>query len=152
MPLIVSAFASGLLFGLGLIVSQMVNPAKVLGFLDIFGAWDPSLALVMGGAVAVSTLGYLIAKRRGVPVLAPRLEIPTRRDLDPRLIGGAALFGIGWGLVGLCPGPALVGMTFGPWPVFVFVAAMIVGMAVFRLVPADWPQVTFRREAPRVDG
>jgi uncharacterized membrane protein YedE/YeeE len=152
MSLIVSAFASGLLFGLGLIVSQMVNPAKVLGFLDIFGNWDPSLALVMGGAVAVSALGTLIAKRRGVPVLAPRLEIPTRRDLDLRLIGGAALFGIGWGLVGLCPGPALVGLTFGPWQVFVFVAAMIVGMAVFRLVPADWPQVTFRREASRVDG
>jgi uncharacterized membrane protein YedE/YeeE len=152
MPLILSAFASGLLFGLGLIVSQMVNPAKVPGFLDIFGNWDPSLAFVMGGAVAVSALGYLIAKRRGVPVLAPRLEIPTRRDLDPRLIGGAALFGIGWGLVGLCPGPALVNLTFGPWPVFVFVAAMIVGMMVFRLVPANWPQVTFRREASRVDG
>ena len=152
MPLIVSAFAAGLLFGLGLIVSQMVNPAKVLGFLDIFGNWDPSLALVMGGAVVVSALGYFVAKRRGVPVLAPRLEIPTRRDLDPRLIGGAALFGIGWGLVGLCPGPALVGLTFGPWQVFVFVAAMIAGMAVFRLVPADWPQVTFRREATRVDG
>ena len=140
MPLIVSAFASGLLFGLGLIVSQMVNPAKVLGFLDISGNWDPSLALVMGGAVAVSALGTLVAKRRGVPVLAPRLEIPTRRDLDPRLIGGAALFGIGWGLVGLCPGPALVGLTFGPWQVFVFVAAMIAGMAAFR------------REATRVDG
>src|SRR4051812_15274264 len=114
MLLILSAFASGLLFGLGLIVSQMVNPAKVVGFLDIFGNWDPSLALVMGGAVAVSALGTLIAKRRGVPVLAPRLEIPTRRDLDLRLIGGAALFGSGWGLVGLCPGPALVGVTFGP--------------------------------------
>ncbi|WP_414470933.1 DUF6691 family protein [Microvirga sp. M2] len=152
MPLIVSAFASGLLFGLGLIVSQMVNPAKVLGFLDIFGNWDPSLAFVMGGAVVVSALGYLVARRRGVPVLAPRLEIPTRRDLDPRLIGGAALFGIGWGLVGLCPGPALVGPTFGPAEIFVFVAAMIAGMAVFRLVPADWPQVTFRREATRVDG
>jgi uncharacterized membrane protein YedE/YeeE len=151
MPLILSAFASGLLFGLGLIVSQMVNPAKVLGFLDIFGNWDPSLALVMGGAVAVSALGYLIAKRRGVPVLAPRLEIPARRDLDPRLIGGAALFGIGWGLAGLCPGPALVGLTFGPWQMFVFVAAMIIGMVIFRLVPADWPQVTFRREATRVD-
>ena len=152
MPLIVSAFAAGLLFGLGLIVSQMVNPAKVLGFLDVFGNWDPSLALVMAGAVVVSALGYVVARRRGVPVLAPRLEIPTRRDLDPRLIGGAALFGIGWGLVGLCPGPALVGLTFGPWPVFVFVTAMIVGMAIFRLVPADWPQVTFRREAPRMDG
>jgi uncharacterized membrane protein YedE/YeeE len=152
MPLIVSAFASGLLFGLGLIVSQMVNPAKVIGFLDIFGAWDPSLALVMGGAVAVSALGYLIAKSRGVPVLAPCLEIPTRRDLDPRLIGGAVLFGIGWGLVGLCPGPALVGLTFGPWQIFVFVAAMIIGMFIFRLVPTGWPQVAFRRETSRADG
>ena len=114
MPLLLSAFASGLLFGLGLIVSRMVDPAKVLGFLDIVGNWDPSLAFVMGGAVAVSALGYRLAKRRGRPVLAPRLEIPTRRDLDPRLIGGAALFGIGWGLVGLCPGPALTALTFGP--------------------------------------
>ena len=146
MPLIVSAFASGLLFGLGLIVSRMVDPAKVLGFLDLFGRWDPSLALVMGGAVAVSALGSQIAKRRGVPLLAPRLEIPTRRDLDPRLIGGAALFGIGWGLVGLCPGPALTALTFGPWQVLVFVAAMIAGMALFRLVSDAWPQVASRRE------
>ncbi|MET0530700.1 MAG: YeeE/YedE family protein [Microvirga sp.] len=146
MPLLLSAFASGLLFGLGLIVSRMVDPAKVLGFLDIVGNWDPSLAFVMGGAVAVSALGYRLAKRRGRPVLAPRLEIPTRRDLDPRLIGGAALFGVGWGLVGLCPGPALTALTFGPVHVFVFVAAMIAGMALFRLVPAAWPQGTFRRE------
>ena len=145
MSLIVSAFASGLLFGVGLIISEMVNPAKVLAFLDIFGNWDPSLAFVMAGAVAVSALGYFIAQRRGTPVLAPRLEIPTRRDLDPRLIGGAALFGIGWGLVGLCPGPALTALTFGRWQVLVFVAAMIAGMALFRLVPDDWPQVTFRR-------
>jgi uncharacterized protein len=146
MSIILSAFASGLLFGLGLVVSQMVNPAKVVGFLDIFGDWDPSLALVMGGAVAVSALGYVIAKRRGVPVLAPRLEIPTRRDLEPRLLTGAAIFGIGWGLVGLCPGPALTALTFGPWQVFVFVAAMLVGMALFRMVPSDWPQASFRRE------
>ena len=152
MLLIISAFTSGLLFGLGLIISQMVDPAKVLGFLDVLGNWDPSLAFVMGGAVVVSALGYAIAKRRGAPVLAPRLEIPTRRDLDPRLLGGAALFGVGWGLAGLCPGPALVALTFGPREVFAFVAAMIVGMAVFRLVPADWPQVTFRREAAGLDG
>jgi uncharacterized protein len=146
MPLVLSAFASGLLFGLGLLVSQMVNPAKVLAFLDIFGAWDPSLAFVMGGAVAVSAVGYQIARRRGVPVLAPRLEIPTRRDLDARLIGGAALFGIGWGLAGLCPGPALAALTFGPPEVFAFAAAMIGGMALCRLIPDDRPQVTFRRE------
>jgi uncharacterized membrane protein YedE/YeeE len=145
MSLIVSAFASGLLFGLGLIVSEMVNPAKVLAFLDVFGDWDPSLAFVMGGAVAVSALGYVVTRRRGRPILAPRLEVPTRRDLDPRLISGAALFGIGWGLVGLCPGPALTALTFGPWQVVVFVAAMLAGMALFRLVPENWPQVTFRR-------
>jgi uncharacterized membrane protein YedE/YeeE len=124
----------------------MVDPAKVLGFLDIFGAWDPSLAFVMGGAVVVSALGYQIAKRRGVPVLAPRLEIPDRRDLDQRLIGGAALFGIVWGLVGLCPGPALVALIFGPWQVAVFVAAMIAGMALFRIKPPKWLQMAFRRE------
>ena len=136
MSLIVSAFAAGLLFGLGLIVSQMVNPAKVLGFLDISGNWDPSLALVMGGAVAVSALGTLVAKRRGVPVLAPRLEIPTRRDLDPRLIGGAALFGIGWGTAGLCPGPAIAALAVAPGPALVFCAGMAVGFALFRFVPA----------------
>jgi uncharacterized protein len=152
MSLIVSAFASGLLFGLGLIVSEMVNPAKVLAFLDVFGDWDPSLAFVMGGAVVVSWLGYVMAKRRGAPLFAPRLEIPLRRDVDLRLIGGAALFGVGWGLAGLCPGPALTALVFGPWQVFAFVAAMIAGMALFRLVPDDWPQVTFRRNAPVVDG
>lgn len=152
MSLVVSAFASGLLFGLGLIVSEMANPAKVLAFLDVFGNWDPSLALVMGGAVAVSALGYLVAKRRGTPIFAPRLEVPARRDVDPRLIAGAALFGIGWGLVGLCPGPALTALTFGPWQVFVFVAAMIAGMVLFRMVPDDWPQVTFRREPAGFDG
>ncbi len=152
MSLIISAFASGLLFGLGLVISEMANPAKVLGFLDVFGNWDPSLALVMGGALAVSALGYLLAKRRGVPVFARRLEIPTRRDLDPRLIGGAVLFGVGWGLVGLCPGPALTALTFGPWQVFVFITAMMTGMALFRLLPDDWPQVTFRRGPAGVDG
>ncbi|QRM35162.1 DUF6691 family protein [Microvirga sp. VF16] len=146
MPAILSALASGLLFGLGLIVSQMVNPAKVLSFLDVFGDWDPSLALVMGGAVTASALGTVIAGHRRAPVLARRLEIPTRRDLDPRLIGGAALFGIGWGLVGLCPGPAFTAITFGPWQVLVFVVAMIAGMALFRILPSDWPRATFRRE------
>ncbi|MBB4041567.1 hypothetical protein GGR34_003244 [Microvirga flocculans] len=151
MPMILAAFASGLLFGLGLIVSQMVDPAKVLAFLDIFGNWDPSLAFVMGGAVVVSSLGYGVAKRRGVPVLAPCLEIPSRRDIDPRLVAGAALFGIGWGLVGFCPGPALTALTFGPWQVPVFVAAMIAGMALFRIAPAK-VQVSLRRTAPDLDG
>jgi uncharacterized membrane protein YedE/YeeE len=148
----IAAFASGLVFGLGLIVSHMVNPAKVLAFLDIFGNWGPSLALAMSGAVRGSALGYLLAKRRGGAVFAPRLEITTRRDLDPRLIGGAALFGIGWGLVGLCPGPAIAVLTFGPPQVAVFVAAMIEGMAVFRLVPDDWPHMSFWRKPGGVDG
>ena len=147
MPLIISAFASGLIFGLGLVISQMINPTKVLAFLDLFGNWDPSLALVMAAAVAASSLGYVVAKRRGVPVLAPRLEIPTRRDVEPRLIAGAVIFGVGWGLVGLCPGPALTALPLGLWQVVVFVAAMIAGMALFRFVPANWPQSTFRRDA-----
>jgi uncharacterized membrane protein YedE/YeeE len=152
MPLIASAFASGLLFGLGLIVSQMVNPAKVIGFLDIFGPWDPSLAFVMGGAVTVSAAGSALARRRGHPLLAPRFEFPTRRDLDLRLIAGAALFGVGWGLAGLCPGPALVAMMFGPWEIIVFVGAMVAGMASYHALPTDWPAVAFRREAPGTDG
>ena len=135
MSLIASSFASGLLFGLGLVISEMVNPAKVLAFLDIFGNWDPSLAFVMGGAVAVSALGYVLAKRRGRPVLAPRFEIPTRRDLEPRLLTGAAIFGLGWGLAGLCPGPALTLVPLGLWQAFVFVEAMLVGMLLFRFIP-----------------
>ena len=104
------------------------------------------------GAVIVSGLGYRIARGRGIPVLAPRLEIPARRDLDARLVGGAMLFGIGWGLVGLCPGPALVGLTFGPVGIFAFVAAMIAGMVLFRVLPSRWPRVTFRRAASGLDG
>lgn len=131
-----SAFAAGLLFGLGLIVSGMANPLKVLAFLDVTGRWDPSLAFVMAGAVAVSAVGYRVARRRGRPVLATRLDLPTRRNLDPRLIAGAAVFGLGWGLVGLCPGPALTLLTVSPAPAATFVAAMVVGMLLFRLVPA----------------
>jgi uncharacterized membrane protein YedE/YeeE len=100
MAFVAAAFASGLLFGLGLVVSQMVDPQKVLAFLDLFGNWDPSLAFVMAGAVAVSALGWVLARRRGAPVLVPRLEMPSRRDVDAPLLAGAALFGLGWGLVG----------------------------------------------------
>lgn len=146
MALIVSAFVAGLIFGLGLIVSQMVNPAKVLAFLDLFGDWDPSLALVMGAAVAASAFGYWMARRRSVPFFAPRFEIPNRRDLEPRLVTGATLFGIGWGLAGFCPGPALTALPLGLWQVFVFVAAMLAGMILFRLLPADWPRRASRRE------
>ncbi len=136
MAKIVSAFAVGLLFGLGLLVSGMADPAKVLAFLDVTGRWDPSLAFVMAGAIVVSTTGYLVARRRGRPLLASRLEIPTRRDLDPRLIAGAAVFGIGWGLAGLCPGPALTLLTVAPAQAMTFVVAMVAGMLLFRLVPS----------------
>lgn len=151
MALMVSAFASGLLFGLGLIISRMVDPAKVLAFLDVFGDWDPSLGLVMAGAIAASAVGYAFVKLRGAPVLARELEIPSRRDLDPRLVTGAALFGVGWGLVGLCPGPALTILPLGLWQAFVFVAALLAGMTVFRFVPSDWPRSTVRREPREAD-
>ncbi len=136
MASIVSAFAVGLLFGLGLLVSGMSDPAKVLAFLDMAGHWDPSLAFVMAGAVAVSALGTLMARRRGRPVLGSRLEIPARRDLDPRLVGGAAIFGLGWGLAGLCPGPALTLLTVAPMQAATFVAAMLAGMLLVRLIPS----------------
>lgn len=134
--LVFSALVAGLLFGFGLIVSQMVIPAKVLAFLDVAGAWDPSLAFVMIGAIAASGIGYVVAKRRGEPVLGNRLEIPGRRDFDCRLVGGAALFGIGWGLVGLCPGPALAVLPLGLWQASTFVAAMLVGMGLFAALPS----------------
>lgn len=137
-----SAFAVGLLFGLGLLVSGMANPAKVLAFLDVTGRWDPSLAFVMAGAVAVSAAGYRLARRRGRPLLAPRLDVPTRRDLDARLIAGAAVFGLGWGLAGLCPGPALTLLTVASTEAATFVAAMVLGMLLFRLMPAARPKPT----------
>jgi hypothetical protein len=140
MARLLSSFAVGLLFGLGLLVSQMANPAKVLAFLDVFGPWDASLAFVMIGAIAASSLGYVVARRRGFPVLATKLNIPSRRDLDPKLLAGAVVFGVGWGLVGLCPGPSLTLLPFGLWQAFVFVAAMMLGMLLFRLLPASLPR------------
>lgn len=124
---LLSALASGILFGLGLAVSQMVNPAKVIGFLDVTGAWDPTLAVVMAGALLVSMPAFRVVLKRPHPLLATRFTLPTKTDLDPRLIGGAALFGIGWGMAGFCPGPAVTALvTFAP-PVIVFVLAMLAG-------------------------
>ena len=128
MPLLVATFACGLLFGAGLMISGMTDPTKVLGFLDLFGAWDATLALVMAGAVAVASLGFAIARRRGAPVLAERSLWPTRTDIDAQLLIAGGLFGIGWGLVGLCPGPALVNLTGLSLPVIAFVVAMAIGM------------------------
>ena len=130
----VSALLCGIVFGAGLAISGMTNPAKVLAFLDVFGAWDPTLAFVMGGALVVSTIGYLLARRRDQAWLGDVIAIPTRRDLDPALVSGAALFGLGWGLVGLCPGPALAGLSRGSGAVMLFVGSMLVGVVGYRLL------------------
>lgn len=118
----------GLLFGVGLIVSGMGNPAKVLNFLDLFGTFDPSLAFVMGGAVVVAFVGYRLVLARPAPLLAERFQVPTRTDIDVRLILGPALFGIGWGLGGFCPGPAFTALGLGAPGTLVFVPAMLAGM------------------------
>ena len=121
------ALLSGTLFGLGLAISGMVNPATVLAFLDVAGAWDPTLAFVMLGALAVTTPAFRYVLKRRQPWFAPGFTLPTRTDLEPRLILGAALFGIGWGLAGLCPGPAVTALVSGKGAVYAFVAAMLAG-------------------------
>ena len=122
----------GLIFGAGLALSDMINPARVLAFLDLAGTWDPSLAFVMGGALIPSAIGYLIVRRMRRPVMAEEFCIPQNRNLERNLLAGAALFGAGWGLVGLCPGPAIAGLVFGAWQVWLFVGAMLVGMLLHR--------------------
>jgi uncharacterized membrane protein YedE/YeeE len=127
------ALVSGLLFGIGLALSGMTRPQKVLDFLDFSGSWDPSLALVMGGALLVSALGVRLERRRRAPLLAARFPRPPSLGVDRRLLLGASLFGIGWGLVGLCPGPALANLAQPAPSTLVFVASMLAGMALFRL-------------------
>lgn len=122
--------AVGLIFGAGLALSDMVNPARVLAFLDIAGAWDPTLAFVMAGAVIPSALGYAAARRMKRPLLAEQFRIPQNRTLEGRLVAGALLFGVGWGLAGLCPGPAIAGLALGQWQLWLFAAAMLAGMAL----------------------
>jgi uncharacterized membrane protein YedE/YeeE len=123
---------AGLLFGIGLSISGMINPAKVIGFLDIAGEWDPSLAFVMLGGVAVTAIGYRTVLHRSQPLFEPSFALPTRRDIDPSLLLGAGLFGVGWGLGGYCPGPALAGLGFGNTETLGFVAAMLAGMVAAR--------------------
>ncbi|HTR16956.1 MAG TPA: YeeE/YedE family protein [Acetobacteraceae bacterium] len=139
MPRLLVALVSGLLFGLGLTVSGMINPDKVLGFLDIAGNWDPSLAFVMAAAIPVSAAGFALGRRRTVPVCAPCFVEPGKTWVDARLVLGAVLFGIGWGLVGYCPGPALAALGFGSWRTVLFVAAMLAGMAAYRRLGAARP-------------
>jgi uncharacterized membrane protein YedE/YeeE len=128
------SFVAGLIFGIGLIVSEMYNPYKVLGFLDLFGKWDPSMLLVMGGAVAVGIVAFTIAGRRTATFINTPMHMPTARDIDAKLIGGSAVFGIGWGLVGFCPGPAVVALGTGHVKAFLFVIAMIAGMGIYELI------------------
>ena len=132
MSRILGGLIAGLLFGVGLSISGMINPAKVIGFLDIAGAWDPSLAFVMLGGVIVTAIGYRTVLRRSQPLFEPNFTLPTRRDIDPPLLLGAGLFGIGWGLGGYCPGPALAGIGFGNLETLAFVIAMLAGMVVAR--------------------
>jgi uncharacterized protein len=124
---LILSLLSGILFALGLIVSQMVNPAKVLNFLDVAGTWDPTLAFVMGGALLVTIPAFRLILKRPQPLFARRFYMPTKQDIDARLVIGAALFGIGWGLAGLCPGPAITALATGLLPVVGFVAAMVAG-------------------------
>ena len=129
-----SALVVGLLFGLGLMLAGMTDPGKVIGFLDLAGNWDPSLAFVMGGAIAVGLGAFALARRRTVAFLGGAMHLPTARDIDARLLSGSLLFGIGWGLGGFCPGPALVSFATGNSKAIVFVIAMLVGMALVDLL------------------
>lgn len=128
------ALVSGLLFGLGLILSGMANPAKVIGFLDLAGAWDPSLALVMGGAIAIGSFAFTIAKKRHLSYLGLSMQIPTIRAIDKRLALGSVVFGIGWGLAGICPGPAIVLLGAGSIKGAIFVSSMLMGMGLYQLL------------------
>lgn len=144
MPAILASFICGLIFGAGLLISGMNQPEKVLGFLDFFGAWDATLAFVMAGAVAVASIGFALARRRAAPLLAAKFSWPERRDIDPPLVAGAILFGIGWGLVGICPGPALVNLAGLSLPIIDFVAAMVIGMLGYEL----WQRRGITKSAP----
>lgn len=129
-----TSLLAGLVFGIGLIVSGMANPAKVLGFLDLAGRWDPSLGLVMAGAISVGLIAFTIASRRTRSFLGAELKLPSARDIDRRLVGGGLLFGIGWGVAGFCPGPAVLALGMGEAKAVIFAMAMLVGMGIFELL------------------
>jgi uncharacterized membrane protein YedE/YeeE len=147
-----ASLVCGLVFGAGLLISGMVQPTKVLGFLDIFGVWDPSLAVVMAAALAVSTPGFMLANRRARPLLAAKSFWPTKRDIDRPLVVGAALFGLGWGLVGLCPGPALENLATLSPGIIAFVAAMAGGMALHDFWPNAQPEIRNAEALANADG
>ena len=129
-----ASWLAGLIFGLGLIVSGMSNPAKVLGFLDLAGGWDPSLMLVMVGAIAVGAVAFLLARKRTVSFIGAEMKLPGAGRIDRRLMAGSLLFGVGWGIAGFCPGPALVALGMGEVKALVFVVAMLAGMGIFELI------------------
>lgn len=141
----VPALVTGILFGAGLALSDMINPARVLAFLDLFGAWDPTLALVMAGAVLPSAIGFAVSRRMGRPLFDSRFFIPENRVLDRQLLAGAAIFGLGWGLAGFCPGPAIAGLVLGLWQPWLFVAAMFAGMLLHRWVMTPGAPALFNR-------
>ena len=123
---------AGLLFGIGLLISGMTDPTKVQGFLDVFGAWDISLALVMGGGLIVAIIGVQLAKRQQTSWIGTLIELPSKTSVNKKLLIGAMLFGIGWGLVGICPGPGIVLLGTGQWQAYIFIPAMIVGMLIYQ--------------------
>ena len=141
---LVAVYLIGLIFGIGISISGMANPAKVLNFFDIAGTWDPSLIFVMGGALIVTALGYWLVLRKPAPISAARFDLPTNRNLDARLLGGAAVFGIGWGIAGFCPGGALPALGTGRTEVFIFVAALLAGIFAARALM----KLTATRTAP----
>lgn len=142
---LVPGLVVGMIFGAGLALSDMVNPARVLAFLDVAGAWDPTLMFVMGAALVPSAIAYLVRRRMTQPLLGERFVIPESRTPDRQLLAGAGMFGIGWGLVGLCPGPAVAGLVLGAWQPWLFVGAMLAGMAMHYLFTAVQSPARIRR-------
>jgi uncharacterized membrane protein YedE/YeeE len=139
--LVFTSLLAGLVFGLGLIVSGMANPAKVLGFLDLAGPWDPSLAFVMAGAIAVGAMAFALAGRRSTSLIGAEMKLPAARAIDRRLLAGSLVFGIGWGIAGFCPGPGLVALGMGETKALIFVGAMLAGMALFELLERRKPKL-----------
>jgi uncharacterized protein len=144
-----AVLVSGLLFGAGVTVSGMVNPAKVQNFLDLAGAWDPTLIFVMGAGLAVTFVGYRLVLSRPAPLFTDHFVLPTAVGIDSRLIAGAVLFGLGWGLTGFCPGPAVASLAFGQWQSYLFVAAMGLGMIAVRLITH---RAEITQEAHQIEG
>ena len=134
MKISISCLLAGVLFGCGLTVSQMINPAKVISFLDISGNWDPSLAFVMGAALTITSIGYRTVLKRKIPLLVDKFQLPSRGDADAKLIFGASIFGIGWGIAGLCPGPAIASISFGGNNSIIFVTTMTTTIFIYRYI------------------